>query len=129
LGGDDTVRGSSGDDEVYGDAVNLSGSARGGDDQVYGGRGDDRLWGDGKLSGGAQGGNDVFNFVGTFDDDAVLDFRQGEDQLAFTGLLPIDVTIAVSGNNSILSTVGGDSVTVVDFTGPFTVGTDIIFLA
>jgi serralysin len=128
VGGEDEVRGSIGDDEVYGDAVNLLESAQGGDDQVYGGGGDDRLWGDGNLFDDAQGGNDVFNFAGVFDDDVVFDFRQGEDQLAFLDLRPIDVTISVSGGDSILSTVGGDSVTVVGYAGPFTVGADIVFL-
>jgi serralysin len=129
VGGDDVVRGKPGDDEVYGDAVNLRDSAQGGDDRVHGGDGDDRLWGDGNLFGDAVGGNDVFTFGGAMGDDTIFDFRQGEDQIAFRALLPIDITTSVSGGNSVLSTSGGDSVTVVGYAGPFTVGTDIIFLA
>ena len=53
--------------------------------------------------------------------------RQRPDRLQ--DLIAIDVTISISGGNSVLSTSGGDSVTVVDYTGPFMIGTDIIFLA
>jgi hypothetical protein len=96
---------------------------------VHGGDGDDRLWGDGNLFDDAVGGSDVFTFGGAIGDDTIFDFEQGKDQIAFKDLLPIDVTISISGGNSVLSTSGGDSVTVVDYTGPFTVGADIIFLA
>jgi hypothetical protein len=126
-GGDDVLRGRAGDDELFGDALELRGSSRGGDDQLYSGAGDDRLWGDGRLFGDAEGGDDVFHFAGAFGDDRVLDFRRGEDQLAFTDLLPIDVSVDTVGGNKVVAALAGDSVTLLDFTGPLTFGKDILF--
>ena len=71
----------------------------------------------------------MFTFGGAIGDDTIFDFEQGKDQIVFNDLIPIDVTISISGGNSILSTSGGDSVTVVDYTGPFMIGTDLLFLA
>jgi Ca2+-binding RTX toxin-like protein len=126
-GGDDVLRGRAGDDELFGDALELRGSSRGGDDQLYSGAGDDRLWGDGRLFGEAEGGGDVFHFAGAFGDDRVLDFRRGEDKLAFTGLLPIDVSVDTVGGNTVVATLAGDSVALLDFTGQLTFGKDILF--
>jgi serralysin len=126
-GGDDALRGRAGADELFGDALELRGSSRGGDDQLYSGAGNDRLWGDGRLFGQAEGGDDVFHFAGAFGDDKVLDFRRGEDKLAFTGILRIDVEVDTVGGNTVVATLAGDSVTLLDFTGQLTFGKDILF--
>jgi Ca2+-binding RTX toxin-like protein len=127
IGGDDVLRGRQGFDELFGDAPDLIGSSRGGDDRLYSGAGDDRLWGDGRLAGNARGGNDTFNFAGSFGNDKILDYRDGEDQISFNNYLRADVTVEVSGSNTVISAIGGDTVTLVGFTGSLSFGTDIVF--
>jgi serralysin len=127
-GGDDVVRGGAGNDLIYGDAEALLDFAVGGADRVNGGGGDDVLWGDGELLDDATGGRDRFFFSGAFGDDQVLDFRQGEDVLAFQGLEQTDVTITLEGGDTVLTTLGDDSVTLVGFADPLAVGVDAIFV-
>ena len=117
VGGNDILRGRAGNDEIFGDAVDLTGSSRGGNDQLYSGTGDDRLWGDGRLGPKARGGDDVFHFAGSFGADKILDYRDGEDKIAFKDYLRVDLDVDVVGGNTVISTVGGDSVTVLGFTG------------
>lgn len=126
-GGDDVLRGRAGNDELFGDAPELRGSCRGGDDQLFSGGGNDRLWGDGKLLDSATGGEDSFNFAGSFGDDRILDFRRGEDHLVFRDLLRGDLDIERVGGNTVISTIAGDSVTILGYTGPLAFGSDIIF--
>jgi serralysin len=126
-GGDDVLRGGAGADTMYGDAAALGGSAAGGDDQLYSGGGDDTLWGDGELSDDATGGRDRFHFAGGFGDDTVLDFRRGEDRLVFSGYDPTDLQLALDGGDTLLTTLGDDSVRLVGFTDPLAFGVDVIF--
>jgi Ca2+-binding RTX toxin-like protein len=126
-GGDDDLRGGAGNDVIYGDAPRLGGSAVGGDDRIRGGGGDDQLWGDGLLFDGATGGNDLFFFCGDFGNDTVNDFRQGEDKLVFRGLKPSEVAITQESGDTILTTLGDDSVTLVGFAGTLALGVDMIF--
>ena len=126
MGGNDVLRGRAGNDEIFGDAVDLNGSSRGGNDNLYSGTGDDRLWGDGRLLQNARGGEDVFHFAGSFGVDQIQDYRDGEDQIMFKGYLRIDLRVDVVGPNSVIRTVGGDSVTVLGFTD-LAFGTDIVF--
>ena len=128
VAGNDVVRGRAGSDELFGDAPDLTGASQGGDDSLYSGAGNDRLWGDGRLAGGAHGGNDVFHFAGHFGDDKILDFRDGEDQLVFNGFLQIDISIDRDDGNTIITTAPGDTVSILDFTGPLSFGTDILLL-
>lgn len=84
-GGNDALHGRQGDDRLAGE---------GGDDTLDGGRGNDRLEGgtgndtldggpgDDTLTGGA--GADTFVFAPGGGDDAVLDFRDGEDTIDLT---------------------------------------------
>lgn len=127
VGGNDVLRGRQGFDELFGDAPDLTGSSRGGNDQLYSGAGDDRLWGDGRLSNNASGGSDLFNFSGSFGNDKILDYRDGEDQIRFNNYLRADVTVDVSGGNTAISVIGGDTVTLVGFAGNLSFGTDIVF--
>jgi Ca2+-binding RTX toxin-like protein len=127
VGGDDILRGGAGDDSLIGDAFALGGSAKGGDDHLYGGAGNDILWGDGILEDDATGGNDCFYFGGSFGDDVVMDFRQGEDKLVFRGYDPADLQIEVVGPDTVLTTLGDDSVRLDGFTGTLVLGVDVIF--
>jgi Ca2+-binding RTX toxin-like protein len=125
VGGEDVLRGRAGNDELFGDAPKLHASSRGGADDLYGGTGDDRLWGDGALTGSAVGGEDRFHFGGSFGDDRILDFRHGEDTIDFTDLFQADLKIAVVGPNTVISSIAGDSVTILGYTG--SLAGDIVF--
>ena len=109
--------------------MDLTGQSRGGDDHLYGGTGDDRLWGDGRLAGGARGGADVFHFAGSFGDDLIRDYQDGRDQIMFSGYsrADLDVDVDVPRGNTVISVIGGDSVTVFGFTGALNFGSDIVF--
>jgi Ca2+-binding RTX toxin-like protein len=126
-GGDDRLRGGSGDDVIRGDARILQDFATGGNDRILGDGGDDELWGDGELLDYATGGRDRFVFAGGFGDDTVQDFRKGEDKLAFQGRTQSEIQITIEGADTVLTTLGDDSVRLVGFTGPLTVGADVIF--
>jgi Ca2+-binding RTX toxin-like protein len=121
------VRGGAGQDLIYGDAERLEGFAAGGDDRVNGGGGDDQLWGDGVLSDAAVGGRDRFFFSGGFGDDQVLDFRQGEDVLIFQGFEESDLSITLDSGNTLLTTLGDDSVLLAGFADPLDFGVDVLF--
>ena len=132
-GGNDVLRGGSGDDTIVGDGDELADFSKGGNDRLIGGAGDDELWGDGALLDDAAGGKDRFVFAGSFGDDAVFDFRTADgDVLVFQGVTQSEVTqtiiTAINPNDSLqLTTLGGDSVTLVGFTGGLTPGVDIVF--
>ncbi len=125
VGGDDVLRGRAGDDELFGDAPRLHSTSRGGDDDLYGGRettgfgamacGRGRWWVAriGSISAAASG------------DDRILDFRHGEDTLIFEDLVPGDLDLHVVGSNTVISSVAGDSVTILGYTGPL--AGDIVF--
>ena len=126
--GNDILHGGAGNDNLFGDSGQaLSGHAVGGNDKLYGGAGDDQLWGDGSVLDDAIGGKDRFFFSGSFGDDTVNDFRRGEDQLVFTGYQPDELQITVVGSDTVLTTLGDDSVTLKGFIGALTYGTDILF--
>jgi hypothetical protein len=127
VGGNDVLRGRAGNDELFGDALELRGSSRGGNDNLYSGGGNDRLWGDGRLFGSAVGGKDSFHFSGSFGDDVILDFRRGEDRLVFDDLIAGDLDIDRINGNTVISTIAGDSVSILGYTGPIAYGSDIIF--
>ena len=132
-GGNDVLRGGNGADLIYGDGERISEFAHGGNDRLLGGAGDDQLWGDGELLESAQGGKDRFVFAGSFGDDSILDFRTTDgDQIIFQGLTRSEVTqtiVTVTDPNDSLqiTTLGGESVTLVGFTGPLNPGVDIVF--
>ena len=67
------------------------------------------------------------HFAVGFGDDQILDYRDGQDQIMFKDYLRIDLDVDVVGGNTVISTVGGDSVTVLGFTGNLAFGTDIVF--
>jgi hypothetical protein len=128
-GGNDVLRGGAGGDLLFGDAPELADFAQGGADRINGGGGDDLLWGDGELFDDAVGGRDRFVFDGAFGDDLVFDFRQEDaDQLQFYGLTQSEVTITQDSGDTVLTTLGDDSVTLVGFLGTLTVGTDLVFI-
>ena len=76
----------------------------------------------------AVGGKDKFSFDGNFGDDTIWDFRQEDgDQIIFKGLTQSEVGITQDAGNTVLTTLGDQTVTLVGFTGSLTVGTDILF--
>jgi Ca2+-binding RTX toxin-like protein len=132
-GGDDVLRGGAGNDVLFGDGEFLAEFAQGGNDRLTGGAGDDDLLGDGILEGFAQGGRDKFVFSGNFGDDEVFDFRQEDgDQLILKGLTWSEVQISIvtltdPNDSTLITTLGGDSITLVGYTDGLTAGTDIVF--
>jgi Ca2+-binding RTX toxin-like protein len=136
-GGDDIMYGGEGSDALFGEGFEMLGTARGGDDVLIGGRGDDQLWGDASSMGpDAKGGNDTFVFAGTFGDDRIGDFRQGEDRLlfAFVGaddLGDLAIEEATSGppdeTGTLIKVDGFGTVTLTNFTGTLTAA-DVMFI-
>ncbi|WP_232631320.1 beta strand repeat-containing protein [Methylobacterium sp. Leaf118] len=66
VGGDDLITGGSGDNMIFGDVEEMTGSGSlvGGDDRLYGGGGNDTIYGDWKTlsdQAGARGGNDYLD--------------------------------------------------------------------
>jgi serralysin len=127
-GGNDTLFGGSGNDTLFGDAISLLDSAKGGVDKLDGGPGDDILFGDGNLAPTAVGGEDTFVFSAAFGRDTVNDFHQGEDKLDFhsAGVAGIeDLSIVLSGADTMIVVDALDTVKLVGFTGTLTM-TDLI---
>jgi len=130
-GGNDGLSGGEGSDHLFGDAGQMLNNARGGDDRLSGGEGNDLLFGDSReISGNAQGGHDAFVFDGTFGDDTVGDFRQGEDILEFNvpGVNGIeDLQIALVGSDTVITAGTAGTVTLVGFTSVLT-DVDLLFV-
>ena len=127
-GGNDVLRGGAANDTLYGDAPLLQGSSRGGNDNLFSGGGNDQLWGDGTLQDSAVGGADRFHFDSNFGEDTINDFDAAADDIVFRGYTQSEVTISIAGANSVFTTFGGDTVTVLGFTGPYIVGDNLLFL-
>ena len=134
-GGNDVLRGGAGDAFLLGEGRGaLIGFVTCGNDRLEGGTGDDNLWGDAfRVGEDVTGGKDRFIFAGSFGDDRVNDFRQDDgDLLLLKGLTQLDVQISIvtvndPNDSTLITTLGGDSITLVGFTGTLAVGTDIVF--
>jgi Ca2+-binding RTX toxin-like protein len=119
-GGNDVLSGSSGRDLLIGEAWYLSDETMAGDDVLLGGKGNDRLYGDAVVRDDtAETGADRFVFGGASGKDTIGDFEHGKDvidvqRLGYTDLLQL--TIDVSGGNSIVHFRGTDQVTVLGVT-------------
>jgi hypothetical protein len=116
---------------MYGDAFFLNGIA-GDDTLVSGTNASDEMWGDARNLGPlAVTGRDVFVFGRDNGQDAIMDFRQGEDLIDLTRLAGLgihsiaDLTISVVGADSVIDFGGGNSVTVKDETA--LASTDFLF--
>ena len=136
LGGDDTVYGGRGDDQIYGlggddelhggegdDIVH----GHGGDDTLYGGAGNDKLQGktgDDTLHGGAGDdtlvggpGADSFVFEPDHGHDVIMDFTPGQDSIDLSAFSSIqdtgNLTLRTEGADTVLdlSAHGGGTVT------------------
>ncbi|MXQ07681.1 hypothetical protein GQ651_07465 [Alphaproteobacteria bacterium GH1-50] len=84
-GGNDSLIGGAGHDDIVGDSRTLDG-VTGGDDTIIGGEGNDFMWGDAyELINEATGGADVFVFEDGSNDDVIFDFEVGKDILDLTG--------------------------------------------
>jgi Ca2+-binding RTX toxin-like protein len=129
-GGNDTLLGGAGDDALVGDARTIADRARAGRDLLDGGAGDDQLWGDAQVIGAdVERGRDTFAFTGSFGNDRVADFVQGEDQLGFAvpGVDGLDdLAVAVGASDTVVTAPGFGTVTLAGFTGQLTAA-DLLF--
>jgi Ca2+-binding RTX toxin-like protein len=121
-----------GDASGFGGLVAMSGNAVGGNDTLISGNAVDNMWGDGQMiSGtGVTTGADTFVFAPDSNADTINDFRQTDhDQIdvsayGFAGIADLDIN--VGGGNTLIDFGGGNSVTLVGFTGALT-GSDFMF--
>ncbi|MEL7098615.1 MAG: calcium-binding protein [Pseudomonadota bacterium] len=100
VAGDDTIRGSAGNDSLYGDAEGIAGTFKAGNDEIRGGNGNDVIVGDyaQALSTAviARTGNDL------------LDGQAGNDTITAQG--GNDTLIGGTGNDSLLGEDGDDAI-------------------
>ncbi|MDE0332463.1 MAG: calcium-binding protein [Nitrospinae bacterium] len=120
--GNDWVVGGAGDDALYGGAGNDRLIEGAGNDELFGGSGADTLnggAGDDALTGGA--GADTFFFNGSFGDDKITDFADGEDTIDLTAMTSItgfaDLSIRADGNDAVidLTSQGGGTIRLENF--------------
>ncbi|MEL7039511.1 MAG: esterase-like activity of phytase family protein [Cyanobacteria bacterium J06592_8] len=97
--GDDHLGGKGGDDELFGEAGNDHIWGDDGDDLLRGGLGDDVLTGD-DFSGGE--GADTFVLAAGEGTDTITDFEVGIDQIKLIDLMVDDVSVSVSGSNTVI---------------------------
>jgi serralysin len=121
---DNRLNGGPGNDDLWGDAVNLSANILGNaaDNRLKGGPGNHDLWGDAvNLSANARGGRDTFVFEGSFGNDVVHDFHKGEDHLEFKGVAGVTgfdnlvSRISVSGADTLIRVDDMNTVTLIGF--------------
>ncbi|WP_282607709.1 spondin domain-containing protein [Pelagibius sp. Alg239-R121] len=108
--GNDVLEGGRGDDNINGGAGNDFICAGTGDDIINGGTGNDR------LEGGS--GADIFVFETGTEDDTVLDFETGRDELdltafGFASFADVQAAAEDDGDDVVIDLGNGDSVTLV----------------
>lgn len=125
-GGNDRLTGGSygATNVLYGDGYFVQDGTCGNDTLVGGKDANDAMWGDALLLSGATGGADIFRFVGdgafNIGADTIWDFEPGKDRIdlkAFAGLGIhgiADLTILLSGGDSVIDFGGGNTITVKD---------------
>ena len=101
-GGNDTVGGNGGDDIINGEEGNDRLFGADGSDTITGGTGNDFL----------NGGNDTDSFVFSAGDgdDIITDFEDGSEQIEFTGISMMDVTILGAGSDTLIEYSASDSI-------------------
>ncbi|MDZ4778061.1 MAG: hypothetical protein SGJ23_14870, partial [Alphaproteobacteria bacterium] len=114
-GGDgiDTLFGEAGNDTIYGGA---------GDDYMVAGGGIDTLYG--------EGGSDRFVFAQQSGTDTIGDFQDGLDRIdlsTYGGATFANTTIQQSGSNTIITMVGGETITLVGISAATVTAADFIF--
>ena len=134
IGGNDVLIAGNGPgtNNMFGDAaIFMYGHARGGNDTLISGNSTDNMWGDcPTISADVTTGADTFVFKPGNNADTIRDFRQTDhDQIdvsayGFAGIG--DLNITVGGGNTLIDFGGGNSVTLVGFTGALT-GSDFMF--
>ena len=80
------------------------------------------------LEDNAVGGADRFHFHGNFGEDTINDFDAAADDIVFRGYTQTEVTISIAGADSVFTTFDGDTVTVLGFTGPYSIGDNLFFV-
>jgi Ca2+-binding RTX toxin-like protein len=129
-GGDDRLSGGTGNDQLYGDAREVSGRVTCGRDVLVGGTGDDQLWGDADPGDSdftnVTRGADRFVFAVGSDRDLIVDFEDDKDAIDLRGFRGIEGLGAVGAQ---ARQVGAD--TVIDLGGAAgrTAGADVLTLA
>ncbi|HWR39346.1 MAG TPA: hypothetical protein VN611_07580 [Patescibacteria group bacterium] len=102
------LTGSNGADTLFGNSLNNSLAGGSGGDILWGGAGND------VLAGGP--GSDVYWFgSGDGNDTIVASSDNTNDSVVFYNLKASDLTVQASGNNLVLTTTAGESLTVVDW--------------
>ncbi|MBT4934359.1 MAG: cadherin-like domain-containing protein [Rhodospirillaceae bacterium] len=113
-GGDDSLKGGGGEDTLYGGAGADTLKGEGGEDVLFGGAGDDELRGGGGedfLVGGAgddilkgEGGDDTFVFNTDSGSDTIVDYHKGET-LRFEGneFSENDISVAPDGDHAVVT--------------------------
>ncbi|NQU57074.1 MAG: cadherin-like domain-containing protein [Rhodospirillales bacterium] len=120
--GDDTLKGGSGDDVLYGGGGDDSLRGGGGEDVLFGGAGDDVLRGGGGedvLYGGTgddtlrgEGGEDTFFFNAQSGSDTIADYHKGETlRFEGNGFSENDIVVAPDGDHAVI-TFGNQNVEV-----------------
>ena len=151
--GDDRLRGNGGDDELFGDGE-LVNSAVGGDDELRGGAGGDLIFGDGNnLFDFAAGGDDRISAAAVTTRSGATASCRTTPRVARTGFaspapsatIPFSTSARARTRSSsrasmrasprspstpgdtVLTSLGDDTVRLSDFTDPLTFGIDVIF--
>jgi len=133
-GGDDTLTGADHSiNLLYGDALSLSGNARGGNDTLVSGTGTDHMWGDAQFINGVAAsptaptgtvvtGADTFAFAPGNGADFVHDFRQSDhdkiDVSAYGFHSITDMVITGTGADTRIGFDATNSVTLVGISDP-----------
>ncbi|MCY4037195.1 MAG: hypothetical protein OXF64_07080, partial [bacterium] len=125
--GNDVLLGGAGNDMMYGDSVGVLGQDLGdaGVDTLHGGAGDDVMWGG--------SGADAFVFSAGDGHDVINDFESGADVIDLSSMCDIesfdDLNIRQDGANTVvvLSDLGTDSISLVDFDSADLSAADFIF--
>ena len=129
--------------DLYGDALLMSGNARGGDDVLVSGTGNDLMWGDAKFingvaasptadTGTAQTGADTFVFAPGSGSDSVFDFRQSDhdriDVSAYGFHSLAEMSISSTGADTRIAFDPTNNLTLVGLSDPGVLrGSDFIF--
>jgi Ca2+-binding RTX toxin-like protein len=121
--GNDSLKGGTAADQLFGDDGNDTLAGGTGNEFLYGGSGDDKLTGGGGndyLSGGS--GNDTFIFAPNFGKDIVADFQNtnGEqdviqfDHTVFADFSAVQAHMSEQGGDVVITADANDTVTIKD---------------
>lgn len=102
VAGDDIILGGTGNEEIYGDSLQLLGNSIGGNDIITGGNGNDILTGDALIKAPtATTGSDTFVFSNLVPQgsDIIKDFEVSKDILKITDVINLDGNMSIDYND------------------------------